>query len=132
LPPNQGELIRNRNAGPQRRRIVPLPDWYDELDAAPTSDSVSIDPRDRDKTSQDSADSSQTLAHCFLHVSRLGYGTFDLLTRYETALWRQAAQILFMLQSAARARVWSECKRHELALFRRTRIASASCRSAST
>jgi hypothetical protein len=98
----QGELIQNRNAGPQRRRNVPLPEWYDELDAAPTSDRYSIDPRDRDKTSPESADSSQTLAHCFLQVSRLGYGTFDLLSRYETALWRQAAQILFMLQSAAR------------------------------
>jgi hypothetical protein len=74
--------------------------WYDELDAAPAIDSYSIDLRDRDKTSQEPPDSSQTLAHCFLHVSRLGYGTFDLLSQYET--WRQAAQILFMLQSAAR------------------------------
>jgi hypothetical protein len=75
----QGELIRNRNASPARRRTVPLPEWYDELDAAPTSNSYSIDPRDRDKATE-SADSSQTLAHCFLHVSRLGYGTFDLLS----------------------------------------------------
>jgi hypothetical protein len=74
------ELIRNRNAGPQRRRRIPLPDWYDELDAAPAIDSYSIDQRDRDKTSQEPPDSSQTLAHCFQHVSRLGYGTFDLLT----------------------------------------------------
>jgi hypothetical protein len=98
----QGELMRNRNACPARRRNVPLPDWYDELDAAPTSDSYSIGPLDRAKTSQEPPDSSQTLASCFLQVSRLGYGAFDLLSRYETALWRQAAQILFMLQSAAR------------------------------
>ena len=98
----QGELIRNRNAGPARRRNVQLPDWYDELDAVPSNDSFSIDPRNRDKTSQEPLDSPQTLASCFLQVSRLGYGAFDLLSRYETALWRQAAQILFMLQSAAR------------------------------
>lgn len=41
---------------------------------------------------------------CFLRVSRLGYCTFELLQRYETALWRQIAQILFMLQPAARRR----------------------------
>ena len=40
-------------------------------------------------------EAAKELAACFLRVSRLGYGTFDLLHRYETALWRQAAQILF-------------------------------------
>jgi len=99
---NQSELIRNRNAGTQRRRNVPVPEWYDELDAAPTIDNYSVDPRARDKTFQEPPDSSQTLADCFLQVSRLGYGAFDLLSRYEAALWRQTAQLLFMLQSAAR------------------------------
>ena len=97
-----GELIRNRNTGRQWRRSVPLPEWYDELDVAPTINGCSINPGDRDKTSGEAPDASQTLAHCFLQVSRLGSGTFDLLSRYETALWRQAAQLLFMLQSAAR------------------------------
>jgi hypothetical protein len=77
----QGELMRNRNPGPVRRRNVPLPDWYDELDAAPKSDSYSVDPHDRDKTCQEPPDSSQTLASCFLQVSSLGYGAFDLLSR---------------------------------------------------
>jgi hypothetical protein len=35
-------------------------------------------------------------------IPLLGYGAFDLLSRYQGALWRPAAQILFMLQSAAR------------------------------
>ena len=96
----QAELMRDRN-NPQRRRRVPPPEWYDELDAAPSIDVCSIAPGDRDQTSGDS-DSPQTLAHCFLQISRLGYGTFDLLNRYETALWRQAAQLLFMLQSVRR------------------------------
>jgi len=98
----QGELMRNRNAGTQRRAYVPVPEWYDELDTAPTIDGSPIDSCDQDTTFQETADSSQTLADCFLQVSRLGYGAFDLLSRYEAALWRQAAQLLFMLQSAAR------------------------------
>ena len=90
----QSELIRNRDAGPRwRRSAPPPPDWHDELDGVPATDSFS---------SPEPPDASQTLASCFLQVSRLGYGAFDLLSRYETALWRQAAQILFMLQSAGR------------------------------
>jgi len=93
----QGELLQNGSADPLQRRTVPLPEWYDELDVAPTNNSYPIHPGDRDKTEQ-ASDATQQLAFCFLKVSRLGYGTFDLLTRYETALWRQAAQILFMLK----------------------------------
>jgi hypothetical protein len=99
----QGELMQNQNAGVHRRRNVPLPEWYDELDGSPTIDGYAIDPRDdRDKTSPASLGSPQMLAYCFLRVSRVGFGTLELLSRYETALWRQAAQILFMLQSGAR------------------------------
>jgi hypothetical protein len=47
-------------------------------------------------------EAAETAATCFLQVSRLGYGAFDLLTRYETALWKQAAQILYILQSTTR------------------------------
>ena len=92
--------MQRRHAGPQRRRNVPQPEWYDEFDVAPTIDGYSTDD-DRDNTAQEPPASPQTLAYCFLQVSRLQYGAFDLLSRYETALWRQVAQILFMLQSAA-------------------------------
>ena len=98
----QGELLRNRNGGIPRRRPIPPPEWYDELDRAPTIDGYAIEPRDPDKTSESLPDPSETLADCFLQVSRLGYGAFDLLNRYEAALWRQAAQLLFILQSAGR------------------------------
>jgi hypothetical protein len=95
----QGELMREQNAGSQRR-TVPLPEWYDELDVvAPAIGSYSIDPGNRE---DQPSDAPQTLACCFLRVSRLGLGAFDLLSRYETALWRQAAQILFMLQPLSR------------------------------
>ena len=62
----QGELMRNQNTGPQRRRNIPLPEWYDELDViGSTIAGSAIDPRDRDKTSRDE-DSSQALAYCLL------------------------------------------------------------------
>jgi hypothetical protein len=95
----QGELYRNRAP---RRRTVPPPEWHDELDLVPTIKSVSIENRDRELRSQEAPSSADALATCYLQVSRLGYGAFDLLSRYEAALWRQAAQLFFMLQSAAR------------------------------
>ena len=99
----QGELMQDKTTGPSDRRRVPLPEWYDELDVGRrTIDGPSISARNCDDPSGQGADSPQTLALCFLRVSRLGFGTFDLLSRYETALWRQAAQLLFMLQSVAR------------------------------
>jgi hypothetical protein len=93
----QGELMQNGSASPPLRRNVPLPDWYDELDATPHVADFS----DR-KVPDESPASAQSMAFCFVRISRLGYRTFDLLSRYETALWRQAAQILFMLQAATR------------------------------
>jgi len=65
-----------------------MPQWYDELDAVPTIDGYAIEPRDPDPTTEAPLDPSEMLADCFLQVSRLGYGAFDLLNRYEAALWR--------------------------------------------
>jgi hypothetical protein len=99
----QGELMQDKTAGISARRRVPLPEWYDELDVGDRAiDDPSISPRNCDDPLGQDSDSPQRLAHCFLRVSRLGFGAFDLLNRYETALWRQVAQLLFMLQSAAR------------------------------
>jgi hypothetical protein len=97
----QGELMHNGNGGTPRRKTAPLPEWYDELDTAPSIAGFG-EADDPSQTDRQFAASPQDLAYCFLRVSRLGYGAFDLLNRYETTLWRQAAQLLFMLQSAAR------------------------------
>jgi hypothetical protein len=80
----------------------PPPQWHDELDAVSTIDGYAIEPRNPDPTAEPLPDPSEALADCFLQVSRIGYGAFDLLSRYETALWRQAAQLLLILQSGAR------------------------------
>jgi len=47
------------------------------------------------------SDAPQEMAYCFLQATRIQFGAFETLTRYETALWRQAAQLLFMLQSSS-------------------------------
>ena len=97
----QGELMRNGNNGMGRRRAVPLPEWYDELDTAPSvarfGEGDGPDPKD-----PRSPDSLQSLAYCFLRVSRLGCGALELLNRYETTLWRQVAQLVFLLQPTVR------------------------------
>ncbi len=40
----------------------------------------------------------------FLHLAKFDNGTFERLNRYETALWRQAAQLLFALNFLHRPR----------------------------
>jgi hypothetical protein len=97
----QGEWVLQRLAAAPRCRTVPPPEWLDEFDAVRTADGHAISPDGADQTSPDPIESSQTLADCFLQVGRLGYGSFDLLTRYEAALWRQAAQLLFILRSGS-------------------------------
>ena len=37
------------------------------------------------------------LARCFLRIANLNRGAFELIGRYEACLWRQAAQVLFLL-----------------------------------
>lgn len=97
----QAELMQDKTAGFSARRRLPPPEWYDEMDVGGRAiEGPPISPRN-DPSGQGSG-SVQTLAHCFVRVSRLGFGPLDLLNRYETALWRQAAQLLFILQSAAR------------------------------
>jgi hypothetical protein len=42
---------------------------------------------------------SRNLTYCFLRLANLDNGVFERLGRYETALWRQIAQTLFILQT---------------------------------
>jgi hypothetical protein len=101
----QGELMRSRNSRKSRRKMLPLPQWYDEMDiaAANTSDGHISSACQIDEAGG-APDGQQDLAYCFLQASRLQFGVFDTLTRYETALWRQVAQMILMLQSAGLGR----------------------------
>ena len=47
-------------------------------------------------------DPSVELARCFLRLANLPNFVFDRLGRYETAIWRQVAQVLFALDSLDR------------------------------
>jgi hypothetical protein len=47
-------------------------------------------------------DPSAELARCFLRLANLPNFVFDRLGRYETAIWRQVAQVLFALDSLDR------------------------------
>lgn len=42
------------------------------------------------------------LAHAFLRASNLNGEVLDRLSRYETTLWRQAVQLLFLLEAIAK------------------------------
>lgn len=90
----QGELMGSGKVAGSRLKSTPRPDWYDEFDVG----SPSIDTYPTAFRDGETLNSGKELACCFLRMSRLQFGTFDLLTRYETALWRQAAQLAFMLQ----------------------------------
>lgn len=99
----QGELMEDGNARNRRGTNVPRPDWYDEFDVgSPSIANYSAPLRVPNFPPRKATDSTKELACCFLRISRLQFGTFDLLTRYETALWRQATQLAFMLQSKTR------------------------------
>ena len=47
-----------------------------------------------------STKNSRQLTTCFLRLANLDNGVFERLGRYETALWRQIAQILLLLRTA--------------------------------
>ena len=99
----EAELMQSRSVSYRQPKGVLRPEWYDEFDTdGPAVDKSSIVPGSRGEHAKEDSDLSKARACCFVRVSRLQYGTFELLSRYETALWRQAAQLLFILQSAAR------------------------------
>jgi hypothetical protein len=102
----QAELIRKQRAAERPCWTVPPPQWHDELDHDRFVKSHWTDEAEPTESSKPSPAPSpeqlDILADCFLQVGRFGYDAFGLLSRYETALWRQAAQILFMLRSNLR------------------------------
>lgn len=96
----QGELMANGKGTASSRKKDLQPGWYDEFDVgSPSIDTYSTGDRCPETGLNDQTNSAKELACCFLRISRLQFGTFELLTRYETGLWRQAAQLILMLQT---------------------------------
>ena len=84
------------------RETARQPEWYDELDVAARAVST-VGVHYKEATGQGTENNlPQELAYCFLQAGRLQLGMIDTFTRYETSLWRQAAQLLFILQSRER------------------------------
>ena len=54
------------------------------------------------KSTDPAVDPSTELARCFLRLANLPNLVFDRLGRYEAAIWRQVAQVLFVLDSLDR------------------------------
>src|SRR5215212_3846499 len=56
---------------------------------------------------------STDLAQCFLRLAHLPSYPLDRLSRYEAALWRQAAQTIFALHTLHRRRPWDHPSRRQ-------------------
>jgi hypothetical protein len=96
----QAELMQSRKSNV--RPNVRQPEWYDELDVAARALETGERRGEEIGNGDPASDTPQEIAYCFLQAGRLQFGVIDTLTRYETALWRQAAQLLLLLQSRAR------------------------------
>jgi hypothetical protein len=101
----QAEILRGRRdqARPQgrleRQQAVP----FRVIKAAiPLCDDSADGPNERMRADHQVATASRDLAHCFQRLANFDNGLFDRLGRYETALWRQIAHTLFLLQPAKR------------------------------
>ena len=57
---------------------------------------------DKSRTAKMPQTATALIARCFLRLANLDNGAFDRLNRYETAIWRQASQILFLLKITRR------------------------------
>ena len=113
----QAEILRDRRdrtrAGGQPERPHAMP--FRVIGAAMPLRDDSGDGRncDGDRRSADQAASSfpveplrdiapRDLAHCFQRLANFDNGLFERLGRYETALWRQMVQTLFVLEPVRR------------------------------
>jgi hypothetical protein len=121
----QAEILRERAQTPEQsedteppppnplyralRAVIP-PRWTgkgnggeDEVQATngaadETRDDVNAVP-EIDYLAGNTADSARMLSICFLRLANLDNGAFKRLNRYETALWRQAVQTMFVLRT---------------------------------
>ena len=66
---------------------------------------------DTDAPAHDPSVPDTDLAQCFLRLANLPNYALDRLSRYEAALWRQAAQVLFTLNALDRRKPWERKRR---------------------
>jgi hypothetical protein len=93
----------------------PLPATLDTSaisNAGKRADATELLPRFDPQTEEPAADPSLHLAQCFLRLANLPNYALDRLSRYEFALWRQVAQILFALDNLNRRRPQERKRSH--------------------
>ena len=109
----QVEILRKHRMSGSSRRSPKLPYRVLQGGHGPerendTQDDGSDDSRslgnqdDGDYRSTPYPDGCRDLTHSFQRLTNLDNGAFDRLGRYESALWRQVVQLLFVLQSRGR------------------------------
>jgi hypothetical protein len=107
----QAEIMQDRRDQPQGRRTQPVVFHIIEP-ASPRRDEAADDCgfelSDHQASVSSDASSSRDisprdLAQCFQRLAAFDNGLFERLGRYETALWRQMVQTLFLLQAARRS-----------------------------
>ena len=82
---------------PSQRTILPKVQRYSGNGSRPDDQSHSVN--DQSDHSRDLPGTARNLTYCFLRLANLDNGVFERLGRYETALWRQIMQTLFVLQT---------------------------------
>jgi hypothetical protein len=65
----------------------------------------------RDSSRQAPDHGARDLAQCYLRLANLPTFPLDRLSRYEAALWRQAAQTMFTLSALRRRKPWETGRR---------------------
>jgi hypothetical protein len=107
----QAEIMQDRRDQPQGRRTQPVVFHIIEP-ASPSRDEAAddggLERLDHQASVSSDASSSRDisprdLAQCFQRLAAFDNGLFERLGRYETALWRQMVQTLFLLQAARRS-----------------------------
>jgi hypothetical protein len=85
---------------PSQRTVLPKVQRYSGNGSHPDDQSHSVnDQSDHAKGSRDLPGAARNLTYCFLRLANLDNGVFERLGRYETVLWRQIMQTLFVLQT---------------------------------
>jgi hypothetical protein len=95
------QFRRKRQAGQERQKMIDA--MY--RDAMATDDTMQQD-QDSSAISTEPNDKSDDLTRAFVRLSNLTTYPLDRLSRYEATLWRQACQVLFMLQCLDRRKPW--------------------------
>jgi hypothetical protein len=104
----QAEILRDRRSGhlALRSRTPPSPILGEVIPAVQNAqeDQTDCDSwpaiHSASRLAPQPVSGARDLAHCFLRLANLDNGVFERLGRYESALARQVARVLFLLKSA--------------------------------